>query len=78
MTGMRSCYFCIKDVSETDQAEGLKKMDVPTLILHDDQEQIVRIGNAALVSKVCKDAPHGFCTTYKDQINQSLPEFSKS
>jgi non-heme chloroperoxidase len=87
MAGMPACYFCIKAFSETDQTEDLKKIDVPTLIVHGDDDQIVPIGNSALLSaklvknanlKVYKGAPHGLCTTHKDQINQDLLEFIKS
>jgi len=80
-------YFCIKAFSETDLTEDLKKMDVPTLILHGDDDQIVPIADSALLSaklvknatlKVYKGAPHGMCTTHKDQINKDLLEFIKS
>jgi non-heme chloroperoxidase len=50
MAGFPACYFCIKAFSETDQTEDLKKIDVPTLILHGDDDQIVPIGNSALLS----------------------------
>src|SRR5246127_5267858 len=50
MAGMPACYFCIKAFSETDQTEDLKKIDVPTLILHGDDDQIVPIADSALLS----------------------------
>ena len=84
MAGFPACYFCIKAFSETDQTEDLKKIDVPTLILHGDDDQIVPIANSAMLSaklvkeatlKVYKGAPHGMCTTHKDQINDDLLEF---
>jgi non-heme chloroperoxidase len=84
MAGFPAAYFCIKAFSETDQTEDLKKFDVPTLILHGDDDQIVPIGAAALRSskliknatlKVYKGAPHGMCTTLKDQINEDLLQF---
>ena len=87
MAGMPACYFCIKAFSETDQTEDLKKIDVPTMILHGDDDQIVPIANSAMLSakliktvtlKVCKGAPHGMCTTHKDQVNNDLLEFIKS
>ena len=80
MAGMRACYFCIKAFSETDQTEDLKKIDVPTLILHGDDDQIVPIGNSALLSakpvknatlKVYKGAPHGVCTTHKPKLTKT-------
>jgi len=87
MAGFPASYFCIKAFSETDQTEDLKKIDVPTLILHGDDDQIVPIGNSALLSakliknaklKIYKGAPHGLCTTHKDTVNADLLEFIKS
>jgi non-heme chloroperoxidase len=86
MAGFPAAYFCIKAFSETDTTEDLKKFDVPTLILHGDDDQIVPIGAAAMLSskivkgarlKVIKGAPHGMCTTLKDQINEDLLAFIK-
>jgi non-heme chloroperoxidase len=82
--GMPASYFCIKAFSETDQTEDLKKFDVPTLILHGDDDQIVPIGASAMLSskliknaqlKIYKGAPHGMCTTLKDRVNADLLEF---
>jgi non-heme chloroperoxidase len=87
MCGFPGAYFCIKAFSETDQTEDLKKIDVPTLILHGDDDQIVPIGDSAMLSaklikmaklKVYKGAPHGMCTTHKDQVNEDLLAFIKS
>src|SRR6266446_2964393 len=87
MAGFPACYFCIKAFSETDMTEDLKKFDVPTLVLHGDDDQIVPIADSALLSskliknatlKVYKGAPHGMCTTLKDQINEDLLAFCKS
>jgi non-heme chloroperoxidase len=86
MCGFPASYFCIKAFSETDQTEDLKKFDVPTLILHGDDDQIVPIGASAMLSskliknaklKVIPGAPHGMCTTLKEQINQELLAFIK-
>src|SRR5438105_4938686 len=86
MAGFPAAYFCIKAFSETDLTEDLKKIDVPTLILHGDDDQIVPIGASAMLSskivknatlKVYKGAPHGMCTTHKDQVNQELLGFFK-
>ena len=83
----RALYFCIKAFSETDTTEDLKKFDVPTLILHGDDDQIVPIGSAALMSsKIVKDAklvvykgaPHGMCTTLKDRVNDELLAFIRN
>ena len=87
MAGMPAAYFCIKAFSETDLTEDLKRFDVPTLILHGDDDQIVPIGASALMSseivkgstlKVYPDLPHGMCSTHKDQINTDLLAFIKS
>jgi len=87
MCGMPAAYFCIKAFSETDQYEDLKKIDVPTLVLHGDDDQIVPIGNSALLSAkliqgaelmVYEGASHGLCTTHKNQVNEDLLAFIKS
>jgi len=87
MAGIPASYFCIKAFSETDLTEDLKKIDVPTLILHGDDDQIVPIGASAMLSakiiknatlKVYPGAPHGMCTTLKDQVNADLLAFFKT
>jgi non-heme chloroperoxidase len=87
MCGFPGAFFCIKAFSETDQTEDLKKMDVPTLILHGDDDQIVPIGVSAMKSskmiknatlKIYKAAPHGMCTTHKNQVNEDLLSFIKA
>jgi non-heme chloroperoxidase len=87
IAGHKACYDCIKAFSETDFTEDLKKFDVPTLILHGDDDQIVPIGAAAMLSsklvkgstlKVIPGAPHGMCSTLKDQINEELLAFFKA
>jgi non-heme chloroperoxidase len=84
MGGVKAGYDCIKAFSETDFTEDLKKFDMPTLILHGDDDQIVPIGAAALQSaKIVKGAtlkvypgfPHGMPTTQADQINADLLAF---
>jgi non-heme chloroperoxidase len=86
MAGFPASYFCIKAFSETDLTEDLRKIDVPTLIMHGDDDQIVPIGASAMLSskivkgsilKVYKGAPHGMCTTLKDQVNEDLWGFIK-
>jgi non-heme chloroperoxidase len=86
MAGFPAAYFCIKAFSETDLTEDLKKIDVPTLILHGDDDQIVPIADSALLSAkivknaklvVYKGAPHGLCTTHKDRVNAELLAFIK-
>jgi len=82
--GHKAAYDCIKAFSETDFTEDLKKFDVPTLVLHGDDDQIVPIADSALLSaklvkgatlKVIPGAPHGMCSTLKDQINTELLAF---
>jgi non-heme chloroperoxidase len=82
--GIKAAYDCIKVFSETDFTEDLKKIDVPTLILHGDDDQIVPIGASALLSsklvkgailKIIPGAPHGMPSTLKDQINTELLAF---
>ena len=87
MAGFPAAYFCIKAFSETDLTEDLKKFDIPTLILHGDDHQIVPIGASAMLSskivknatlRVLKGAPHGMCTTHKDWVNEELLTFLKA
>lgn len=86
MAGFPASYFCIKAFSETDLTEDLKAIDVPTLVLHGDDDQIVPIADSALLSskiirnatlKVYPGAPHGLCTTMKDRVNEELLAFIK-
>jgi non-heme chloroperoxidase len=85
--GLRGSYECIKAFSETDLTEDLKTIDVPTLILHGDDDQIVPIVDSALLSskiiknatlKVYPGAPHGLMATHKDQFNRDLLAFVQS
>ncbi|MBZ5657897.1 MAG: alpha/beta hydrolase [Acidobacteriia bacterium] len=85
LCGHKAAYDCIKAFSETDFTEDLKKIDVPTLILHGDDDQIVPIADSALLSaklvkgatlKVIPGAPHGMCSTHKDVINAELERFA--
>ncbi len=86
LCGFVGFYQCIKVFSETDLTEDLKKFDVPTLIIHGDDDQIVPIGASAMLSsklvkdaqlKVYKGAPHGLPSTLKDQVNAELLVFIK-
>jgi len=86
LAGHKAAYDCIKAFSETDFTEDLKKIDVPTLILHGDDDQIVPIADSAhLSAKLVKNAtlkvypglPHGMCTTHPDAINNDLLAFIK-
>lgn len=82
--GLPNIYQCIKAFAETDFTEDLKKFDVPTLIMHGDDDQVVPIAISSLVSaklvkgatlKVYPGLPHGMCSTHKDLINADLLEF---
>jgi len=84
--GNKNTYDCIKAFSETDFTEDLKKFDIPTLIIHGDDDQIVPIGAAALKTakivknatlKIYEGAPHGLLDTHKDQLNEDLLAFLK-
>jgi non-heme chloroperoxidase len=84
--GHKAVYDCVKAFSETDQTEDLKKFDVPTLILHGDDDQIVPIADSAMLSsklirgatlKVLSGAPHGMCSTLKNEVNAELLAFFK-
>jgi non-heme chloroperoxidase len=87
LAGFKGVIDCIKAFSETDFTEDLKKIDVPTLVLHGDDDQIVPIGASALLSsKLIKNArlkiypggPHGMCSTRKNEVNADLLAFLKS
>ena len=85
--GIAAAYDCIKQFSETDFTEDLKKIDVPTLIVHGDDDQIVPIdASAKAAAKLVKNAtlhvyegaPHGLPTTHKDKLNADLLAFLQS
>ena len=82
--GHKNTFECIKAFSETDFTEDLKQFDLPTLIIHGDDDQIVPIVASALLSskivkgatlKTYKGAPHGICSTLKDRVNEDLFAF---
>ena len=84
MGGIKAHYDCIKAFSETDFTEDLKKIDVPTLILHGDDDQIVPVADSALLSaklvknstlKIYPGFPHGMCTTNPAEINEDMLAF---
>ena len=87
LCGHKAAYDCIKTFSETDFTEDLRRFDVPTLILHGENDQIVPIGASAMLSsklvkgatlRVYPGAPHGMCSTLKDKVNAELLAFFKS
>jgi len=87
MGGAKAHYDGIKVFSETDFTDDLKKIEVPTLVLHGDDDQIVPIADSALLSskllrkgtlKVHQGFPHGMCTTHAEVINPELLAFVKS
>jgi non-heme chloroperoxidase len=86
MSGHKNAFDCIKAFSETDFTKDLKKFNVPTLIVHGDDDQIVPIGASAQAAaklvkkstlKVYAGAPHGLAFTHKDQLNADLLAFLK-
>ena len=85
--GIKPHYDCIKAFSETDFTEDLKKIDVPTLVMHGDDDQIVPFADSAPLSvkllkkgtlKVYPGLPHGLCTTHADTVNPDLLAFIQS
>ena len=87
MAGFPAAYHCIKAFSETDLTEDLKRIDVPTLVMHGEDDQIVPIAASALLAseivrsaalKIYAGASHGMCTTHKEQINADLLAFLKN
>ena len=86
MGGAKAHYDGIKAFSETDFTDDLKSIDVPTLVMHGDDDQIVPIADSALLStkllskstlRVYEKFPHGMCTTQADVINADLLTFIK-
>jgi non-heme chloroperoxidase len=87
IAGFKNVFDCVKAFSETDLTEDLKKIDVPTLLIHGDDDQIVPIDDASRLSvklikhaelKIYKGAPHGLCSTHKNQVNADLLTFIQS
>lgn len=87
MGGTKAHYDCIKAFSETDFTEDLKKIDIPTLVMHGDDDQIVPIADSAMLSvkllkkgelKVYKGLPHGMCSTHPEVVNPDLLAFIRS
>ncbi len=85
--GFKDVFDCIKAFSETDFTDDLKKCDVPTLILHGDDDQIVPIGASAMLAskliqnaqlKIYQGGSHGVCSTHKDEVNADLLAFLKA
>ena len=83
-SGLKAVYDCIEAFSESDFTEDFKKFDIPTLIIHGDDDQIVPIEDSALLSaklvkgatiKIISGGSHGICSTHKDQINAELLSF---
>jgi non-heme chloroperoxidase len=87
MASHRAVYECIKQFSETDFTDDLKKIDVPTLIIHGDDDQIVPYADSAVLQQklvprakllTYKGAPHGLCSTHKDRVSADLHEFANA
>ena len=87
MSGHKNAYECVKAFSETDFTEDLKRFDVPTLVVHGSDDQVVPIANSAMrssklidgaVLKVYDGAPHGLPSTHKDRLNEDLLAFFKA
>ena len=87
MGGAKAHYDCIKAFSETDFTDDLKRIEVPTLVMHGEDDQIVPIADSALLAvkllprgtlKTYKGLPHGMCTTHPEIVNPDLLAFFKS
>ena len=87
MCGPKAAYDCVKAFNETDFTEDLKRTDVPTLVMHGDDDQVVPFADparclqsscAGATLKVYPGYPHGMATTHHEQINQDLLAFIKS
>jgi non-heme chloroperoxidase len=87
LAGFRGVFDCIRAFSETNFTEDLAKFDVPTLILHGSDDQIVPIGASAMLSsklvknarlEIYQGAPHGMCSTHKDRVNAELLSFIRA
>jgi non-heme chloroperoxidase len=86
IASIKAVYDCVKAFSETDFTKDLEKFDVPTLLIHGDDDQIVPIDDSSKLSakiiknaqlKIYKGGPHGICSTHKNQINEDLLAFFK-
>ncbi len=81
--GVRNVFECVKALSETDFTEDLKRFDVPALLLHGEDDQVVPVRNARKSEKLIKDvkaiyysgAPHGITASHFDQVNADLLAF---
>jgi non-heme chloroperoxidase len=84
-SGLKNSYECVKAIAESDFTEDLKKFDIPTLILHAGDDQVVPVNHAERSGKLVKgakvkvypNAPHGFTSTHQDQVNADLFSFLK-
>lgn len=85
--GLKNAYECVKAFSETDFTDDLRKFDIPTLVLHGEDDQIVPVKDSAVKSaRLIKDAkdiyypgaPHGITATHQDQVNADLLAFIRS
>ena len=84
-SGLKNSYECVKAIAESDFTEDLKKFDIPTLILHAGDDQVVPVNHAERSGKLVKgakvkvypNAPHGFTSTHQDQVNADLLSFLK-
>jgi non-heme chloroperoxidase len=85
--GLKAAFDCIKAFSETDFTEDLKRFDIPTLIVHGEDDQFVPLADTSMLSarivtgatlKIYPGAPHGLTATHKDQFNEDLLSFLQS
>ena len=85
-SGLKSSYECVQSLAESDFTEDLERFDVPTLLIHGEDDQVVPVGNSVRSSRIIKDvkdiyypgAPHGITATHQDQVNADLLAFLQS
>jgi len=85
-SGLKNSYECVKALSETDFTEDLERFDVPTLLIHGEDDQVVPVGNSMRSARIIKNAkdiyypaaPHGITATHQDQVNADLLAFLQS
>ena len=85
-SGLKNSYECVKALAETDFTEDLERFDVPTLLIHGEDDQVVPVGNSMRSARIIKNAkdiyypkaPHGLTATHQDQVNADLLAFLES
>ena len=85
-SGLKNSYECVKALSETDFTQDLERFDVPTLLIHGEDDQVVPVANSRQSARIIKNAkdiyypaaPHGITATHQDEVNADLLAFLQS